>query len=522
MNKENENGNIEYKLLLQELNEERREHLVTQMIYRLNEGHGEAFYILGLSDDGEPIGLSDNDLKTSLENLKIIAQRAGASMQIIRTVLGEKGAIAEVYLRKSKNWMPLEVSVALMGNVDAGKSTLKGVLTSGTLDNGNGAAMSLVARYIHEIKDRRTSSVSVHILGFDNEGKSVNDLLQVYNESEIYLRSSKILHLIDLAGHEKYFKTTLRGIMGNLPDYIMLVVSLSAGPIGTFREHLGIALALKIPIIIAFTKSDLAPAPVSEMNVQEVIKLLKMPGVDKIPVFVKDAADVSIVSKNISNGRIVPMFVISNKTGNGLDLLKKFMNFLPKRMNWEENIKGKFKMYIDDIFEVNGVGTVVSGLIESGTVTENSELIIGPFYNGEFRRVKVQSIQKNRVTVNSAFAGQYVTLAISKGRMDKLDRGMVLLAAQEQAQVVRQFDADVRILHHPTLIKVGYEPVIQFKTVKEVAKIVKSEPEYLRSGDFGRVTFQFKYRPAMIEQGDMFIFREGRARGVGYVASLRR
>ncbi|MCL4343755.1 MAG: hypothetical protein JRN26_03300 [Nitrososphaerota archaeon] len=522
MKREDEKGNVEYKLLLQELDDERREHLVTQMVYRLNEGHGEAFYILGLSDDGEPIGLSDNDLKTSLENLKVIAQRAGASMQIIRTVLGEKGAIAEVYLRKSKNWMPLEVSIALMGNVDAGKSTLKGVLTSGSLDNGNGAAMSLVARYIHEIKDRRTSSVTVHILGFNNEGKSVNDMLQVYNESEIYLRSSKIIHLIDLAGHERYFKTTLRGIMGNLPDYVMLVVSLSAGPIGTFKEHLGIALALKIPIIIIFTKSDLAPPPVSEMNIQEVIKLLKMPGVDKIPVFVKDAADISIVSKNISNGRIVPMFILSNRTGNGLDTLKSFINFLPKRVNWEENINGKFKMYIDDIFEVMGVGTVVSGLIESGTVAENSELIVGPFYDGEFRKVRVQSIQKNRVAVNSAFAGQYVTLAISKGRMDKLTRGMVLLAAQEQAHAVKQFDADVRILHHPTLIKAGYEPVIQFKTVKEVAKIIKTEPEYLRSGDFGRVTFQFKYRPAMIEQGDMFIFREGKARGVGYVASLRR
>ncbi|MEM0123181.1 MAG: GTP-binding protein, partial [Conexivisphaerales archaeon] len=493
MRREDENGNVEYKLLLQELDDERREHLVTQMVYRLNEGHGEAFYILGLSDDGEPIGLSDNDLKTSLENLKVIAQRAGASMQIIRTVLGERGAIAEVYLRKSKGWMPIEVSVALMGNVDAGKSTLKGVLTSGSLDNGNGAAMSLVARYIHEIKNRRTSSISVHILGFNNDGKSVNDMLQVYSESEIYLRSSKIIHLIDLAGHERYFKTTLRGIMGNLPDYVILVVSLSAGPIGTFKEHLGIALALKIPIIIVFTKSDLAPPLVSEMNIQEVIKLLKMPGVDKIPVFVKDTADISIVSKNISNGRIVPMFILSNRTGSGLDTLKNFINFLPKRVNWEENVNGKFKMYIDDIFEVMGVGTVVSGLIESGTVVENSELIVGPFYDGEFRKVKVQTIQKNRVSVSSALAGQYVTLAISKGRTDNLTRGMVLLAAKEQANIVRQFDADVRILHHPTLIKAGYEPVIQFKTVKEVAKIIKTEPEYLRSGDFGRVTFQFKY-----------------------------
>ncbi len=520
MNKENDEGNIEYKLLLEKLTEERAERLAAQMLYRLNEGHGEAFYILGLSDDGQPIGLSDSELSSSLNNLKVIAQKAGASMQIIRTVLGEKGAVAEVYIRRVRNYPPVEVAVALLGNVDAGKSTLKGVLTFSTLDNGNGYAMSLVARYLHEIKMRRTSSVSVHIIGYDSEGRLVNDILQNYNEPDIYLKSSKIIYLIDLAGHEKYFKTTLKGIMGNLPDYNILVVSLSSGPIGTFKEHLGISVALKIPIIIVFTKADMAPKPIAEMSINEVIKMLKMPGIDKIPFFIKDESDLIIASKNIANGRIAPMFIVSNKTGEGLDLLKKFMNFLPKRINWEEKRAEKFMLYIDDIFKVAGVGTVVSGLINTGSIKENEEIYVGPLADGSFKKTYAFSIYKNRVPVNSAYAGDYVTIALNKISAEEIKSGMVLTSDVNSVKAVWKFKADVRVLHHPTLIKVGYEPVIQVNTIKEVVKIISSQPPYLKTGEFGSVVFQLKYRPVVIHEGDTFIFREGKARGIGRITAI--
>ena len=519
MDRESESGNIEYKLLLDRLNEEKAERLAAQMLYRLNEGHGEAFYILGLSDDGEPVGLSEEELMKSIENLKIIAQKAGASMQIIRTVLGEKGAVAEVYLRRSRNYPPVEVSVALLGNVDAGKSTLKGVLAFSTLDNGNGYAMSLVARYLHEIKMRRTSSVSVHILGYDSEGRLVNDMLQSYNEAEIYLRSNKIIHLIDLAGHEKYLKTTLKGIMGNLPDYNMLVVSLSSGPIGTFREHLGISVALKIPIIIVFTKIDMAPKPVAEMAVNEVVKLLKMPGVDKIPFFVKDDSDLIVASKNVANGRITPIFFVSNKTGEGLDLLKKFLNFLPRRMSWEDKISKGFLLYIDDIFRVTGVGPVVSGLISSGSVKEGEEMFLGPMKDGTFKKVMITSIYKSRVPVETAYAGDYVTIALSRVEPEEIRSGMVLTDLKS-ARPTWRFRADIRVLHHPTLIKAGYEPVVQVNTVKETAKIISSEPPYLKTGEFGSAVFQFKYRPVVVREGDTFIFREGKARGIGRITAI--
>ena len=65
----------------------------------------------------------------------------------------------------------IDLRLAVLGNVDAGKSTLLGVLTQGELDNGRGCARLNLFRHLHEIQSGRTSSVSYDILGFDNKGQ---------------------------------------------------------------------------------------------------------------------------------------------------------------------------------------------------------------------------------------------------------------------------------------------------------------------------------------------------------------
>jgi GTPase len=64
---------------------------------------------------------------------------------------------------------------------------------------------------------------------------------------------------IDLCGHEKYLKTTLFGMMGLLPDYVMILVGANMGLSTMTKEHIGIALSLKIPIYVVITKIDIAP-----------------------------------------------------------------------------------------------------------------------------------------------------------------------------------------------------------------------------------------------------------------------
>lgn len=122
---------------------------------------------------------------------------------------------------------PFPSRVAVVGNVDAGKSTLLGVLTHGELDNGRGFARQKLFRHKHEIESGRTSSVGNDILGFDSEGNVVNKPDSHGGSLEwtkICEKSTKVITFIDLAGHEKYLKTTVFGMTGHLPDFCMLMV----------------------------------------------------------------------------------------------------------------------------------------------------------------------------------------------------------------------------------------------------------------------------------------------------------
>ena len=126
---------------------------------------------------------------------------------------------------------------------------------------------------------------------------------------------------MDLAGHERYLKTTMRGVLGSVPDYAAMVVAANAGPIGSFREHLGLAVALKIPVFVVVTKVDMTPREVLERTLRSVEGLLKLPGVNKIPFVVKNQGDAAVAARNMPHGRVAPVFLVSNVTGEGLDLL---------------------------------------------------------------------------------------------------------------------------------------------------------------------------------------------------------
>ncbi|HIE23353.1 MAG TPA: elongation factor 1-alpha [Candidatus Korarchaeota archaeon] len=520
MKKEAEEGKIEYKLKLNAQTEERLQKLATQLVYRLGEGGGEAFYELGVSDEGEPLGLTEEEAKESLKIMEQITKTVGASFIIIRKERAKRGYVYELLVRKTVDSPPIQISVALLGNVDAGKSTLKGVLVYGTLDDGDGKAMSLVAKYLHELKFRRSSSVSVHVLGFNEMGESINDSLRTYDEAKIYLEGSKIVTLIDLAGHERYLKTTMRGVLGHLPDYTCMVVGANAGPIGTFREHLGMTVALGIPCFVVVTKVDMAPQEVLERNLEKVIHLLKLPGINKIPFIIRNKNDTAIAARHMPHGRVAPIFLISNVTGQGLQELKAFLNMLPPKIDWHERAKGKLLCYIDEKFDVSGVGLVVAGLVEEGSVKSGDRVLLGPFDDGSFRTVRVKSIEVNRVRVERAEAGQIAAYAITNARYDEIRRGMVLLDLDATPVAVRRFKAHIRVLHHPTTIKIGYEPVIQMKTIRQAAKLVKTTKKFLRSGDTDRVEFSFILRPEYVRKGDVFFFREGRTKGIGTVTEV--
>ena len=157
-------GIIEYKSQLLNLTPIRIQELMTQLVYRISEGNGEALYEIGVSDDGQLLGLSDENLNESLENLKKITKNLKVSIVFISVKKIDKNnrnslKIAEVLIRENQdaNNRYIDIFVATIGNVDAGKSSLIGVLTKGVLDNGRGKSRSMVMQYKHEIETGRTS-----------------------------------------------------------------------------------------------------------------------------------------------------------------------------------------------------------------------------------------------------------------------------------------------------------------------------------------------------------------------------
>ena len=133
-------------------------------------------------------------------------------------------------------------------------------------------------RHLHEIQTGRTSSISHEILGFDSEGTSV-DYSTCNTAEEICENATKLLTFIDLAGmmiwrnfwgvfngyfffqlfvyisgHQRYLRTTLSGLTGYSPHYVMLVISANSGIVPMTQEHIGYAIALEVPFFIIMTK----------------------------------------------------------------------------------------------------------------------------------------------------------------------------------------------------------------------------------------------------------------------------
>lgn len=222
--------------------------------------------------------------------------------------------------------------------VDAGKSSTLGVLTKGGLDDGRGKARVNLFRHKHEIESGRTSSVGMEIMGFDTKGevvmnidkKNIAEPGRKMSWEEVCEKSAKVISFIDLAGHERYLKTTVGGLTGCLPDFVMLMVGANAGLIGMSKEHLGVALALSLPVLVCITKVDMTPPHILEATIKQLTKILRSPGCRKTPIFVKNQEQAVNAALRLGNERICPVFQISNVTGQNLNLLRSFLNILPQ------------------------------------------------------------------------------------------------------------------------------------------------------------------------------------------------
>ncbi len=408
-----------------------------------------------------------------------------------------------------------ELRMVVLGNVDAGKSSLTGVLTKNILDDGRGYARSLVSQFDHERDSGKTSSVTQNF-SKDNNGK-----VTVY---------------IDLAGHEKYLKTTLHGMTGYYPDYGMVVVGANMGITDITKEHMNVAIALNVPFMVVITKIDIAPTHIFEKTKSHIEEIIKNKLKQKSAIYMNEENVTSL--QHIR--KYVPIFCVSNKSGENIDILRKYIDythdFFEKHnkltcFHTMDELKSTNIFSIDRSYQVNGVGTVLSGKVCNGRFKKNDNVYIGPFH-GMWYPVIIRSFHDNfQQNVDYMENDESGCIAI-KCNVKNVDlkklvyrKGVYLMSGNgEECKKFTsyEFEADVVIMHtHSTTIAKNYQPIINCNKIVQSAKIVDIyEKTHIRAGDKCRIKFRFMHRPEFIQENDKFIFREGQTRGIGIIRKV--
>lgn len=300
------------------------------------------------------------------------------------------------------------------------------------------------------------------------------------------------------------------------------MVAANNGLVGMSKEHLGIALALNVPVMVVITKIDICPPQILQQTITQLTKILKSPGARKIPVLIKNREDCINTATQFVSQRICPVFQVSNVTGESLNLVREFLNILPHHGNY--NADAPFEYHISDTFSVPFVGTVVSGVVKSGIIHAGDTIQIGPDSLGMFQTTTIRSIERKRIPVPACSAGQSASFALKRIRRKEVRKGMVILPsvpnAPVQPKVYREFVAEVLILSHATTIRPKYQAMLHVGPVSQTCAIIDIDRDYIRTGDRALVAFRFVQRPEFLTKGERILFREGRTKGLGIVKEV--
>ncbi|KAK8744704.1 hypothetical protein OTU49_000574 [Cherax quadricarinatus] len=299
---------------------------------------------------------------------------------------------------------------------------------------------------------------------------------------------------------------------------LIVKVGANAGVVGMTKEHLGLALALNVPVFVIVTKIDMCPPNVLQDTLKLLHKILKSAGCRKVPLLVRNAEDVVVSATNFVSERLCPIFQVSNVSGDNLDLLTMFLNLLSSRTPQNDSDPAQFQ--IDDTYQVPGVGVVVSGTCMKGIIRVNDTLLLGPNGLGDFIPMPIKSIHRKRMPVREVRGGQTASFALKKIKFHDVRKGQVLVDPSLNPSSCWEFKGEILVLHHPTTISTKYQAMVHVGSVRQTASIIAMDKECLRTGDKAIVHFRFIKHPEYLKNGLKMVFREGRTKAVGRVLEV--
>ena len=386
------------------------------------------------------------------------------------------------------------LNVGTIGHVDHGKTTLTAAITS------------VLAKRVPD--DPANQAVAFEQIDNAPEEKQRGNTIATSHQE--YATQNRHYAHVDCPGHADYVKNMITGAAQM--DGAILVVSAADGPMPQTREHILLARQVGVPYIVVYlNKADMVDDPelleLVEMEVRELLSEYEFPG-DDIPVVVGSA----LRALEGDEGELGEQSI--------LDLMEAVDTYVPEP---ERAVDRPFLLAVEDVFTIQGRGTVATGRVEAGQIGLNEEIeIVGI---RPTRRTVVTGVEMFNKSMDSAQAGDNIGALLRGVKRDDIERGQVL-AKPGTITPHTKFKAEVYVLskeeggrHTPFFS--NYRPQFYFRTTDVTGEIKLEEGvEMVMPGDNTVMNVELISAIAM-DEGLNFAIREGgRTVGAGVVTEI--
>ncbi|MBA4418960.1 MAG: selenocysteine-specific translation elongation factor [Syntrophus sp. (in: bacteria)] len=337
------------------------------------------------------------------------------------------------------------IVVGTAGHIDHGKTTLVQALTGINCDR---------------LKEEQERGITTE-LGFAHY-RSDNDL---------------IIGIVDVPGHEKFIRHMVAGAWGI--DMALLVVAADEGVMPQTREHVDICELLGLKKgIIAITKADLVDEEMIELVEEDIKDFLK--------------------GRTLEGSPVIP---VSAATGMNLDALKMSIRNMAMELQ-ERSKEGIFRLPVDRVFTIRGLGTIITGTCISGSIKTGEEIEIYPHH----KRAKIRNIQVYHEDAPEAVAGQRVALNLQGIERLEVERGTII-GKPDTLILSTRVDASLKYLNLPSN-PIRSESTLRFHiaTTQTEARLILLDQDKIEPGQEVFTQFVFP-EPIVTLPGDRYILR---------------
>jgi elongation factor Tu len=386
------------------------------------------------------------------------------------------------------------LNVGTIGHVDHGKTTLTAAITK------------VLAKQVPDDPANR----EVTFDQIDNAPEEKQRGITIATSHQEYATQNRHYAHVDCPGHADYVKNMITGAAQM--DGAILVVSAADGPMPQTREHILLARQVGVPYIVVYlNKADMVDDPelleLVELEVRELLSEYDFPG-DEVPVVVGSA----LRALEGDEGELGEQSITQ--------LMEAVDEYVPEP---ERATDRPFLLAVEDVFTIQGRGTVATGRVETGTISLNTEVeIVGI---RPTRKTVVTGVEMFNKSMQEAQAGDNIGALLRGVRRDDIERGQVLAKPGSITPHTR-FKAEVYVLskeeggrHTPFFSQ--YRPQFYFRTTDVTGEIRLEEGvEMVMPGDNTVMEVEL-ISPIAMDEGLNFAIREGgRTVGAGVVTQI--